>query len=470
MIFLSIVLYGYSRCFLSKTGAMTAALAFASMPEMFLNGQKAETEAVYTAFLAGSLLVWHWGYLRKWNATATWVASYTLLAGAALCKGGLQPPAYFAGSVGTYLLINRNLRLLVRPSHLIGLCFGLCLTAAWFVPYTLQQGWSVALHTWMGDTSMRFKNWQLEGFLIHLGVFPCEVFGVLLPWSLMFIAYFQPRYWRWMIASCPQVLFVVICVGIAFPTCWLPPEGRTRYFSPLFPCLAVMVAAVIESCIAKVSLPRMQFGWKVFVILLSGVMFLAALGIPAISILFREGRWHYWASSSFWAVAYCGIFLSLAWYTIRRRGTDEASVRHGMIAITCSMIALSCGYLTDLRIRRSEDTPALIARVKKDLPEQQSLVSFDYVDCLFIYHYGHFIDRKPWPVVAEEIPPGTYFCFNSSPYDRPSLPFPWHEIAMVSMERNIDSVLERVVVVGCRLPEGSEPEHREVNKSIAARH
>src|SRR5262249_42770773 len=57
----SLLVYGYSRAFLSRFGALTGALAYATMGQVLQLGRVGETEAVFTFFVSASLLAWHWG-------------------------------------------------------------------------------------------------------------------------------------------------------------------------------------------------------------------------------------------------------------------------------------------------------------------------------------------------------------------------------------------------------------------------
>src|SRR6516164_5672965 len=90
----SLLVYGYSRVFLSRLGAFTAALAYATMGQVLQLGRVAESEAVFTLFVSASLLIWHWGYAKQWPDIWTWIAGYALAALGALAKGP-QSPIYF---------------------------------------------------------------------------------------------------------------------------------------------------------------------------------------------------------------------------------------------------------------------------------------------------------------------------------------------------------------------------------------
>ena len=117
MLFTTLMIYGYCRTRLTRVGALAAAAGFATFAELFTIGAQAETEMVFIALVSASLILWHWGQLSNWPATTTWIVSYSCMALGVLCKGP-QPPVYFVGSVGLYLLLTGRLRILFQSrSH-----------------------------------------------------------------------------------------------------------------------------------------------------------------------------------------------------------------------------------------------------------------------------------------------------------------------------------------------------------------
>ncbi|MGL4419381.1 MAG: ArnT family glycosyltransferase, partial [Gemmataceae bacterium] len=248
VVLVAVLLYGYGRQFLGRAGAVAAALAYPTCGEVLQQGREAETEAVYVLFLSASLILWHWGYLRKWPAWGMWTAGYVCMVLACLCKGGLQPPVYFAGTVGLYLIWNRNLRVLVTPSHAIGLIIGAAAAGAWVLPCMARVGWEQTRHIWFADTASRFdpKQWAPAKVLAHLVNFPAEVFGCLMPWGILAVALLVPVARRLVVRPRPEVVFAAFAVLVAFPTCWIPPGGQTRYLTPLYPLIAVLIGAAVD--------------------------------------------------------------------------------------------------------------------------------------------------------------------------------------------------------------------------------
>ncbi len=152
----TLLIYAYTRNFLSRTGAFLSALAYPTMAQVLQLGRVAESEGLFTLLISASLLVWHWGYLRKWPAWGFWTAGYVLSALAGLTKGP-QGIAYFVGPVWFYLIVlERQWRELLRPAHWLGVAAGLATVASWQVPYMLATSWDAGIAVWFTQASNRF--------------------------------------------------------------------------------------------------------------------------------------------------------------------------------------------------------------------------------------------------------------------------------------------------------------------------
>jgi 4-amino-4-deoxy-L-arabinose transferase-like glycosyltransferase len=455
MLFTTLLIYGYARTGLPRTGALAAAAAFATFGEMFTTGCQAETDMVFTALVSGSLLLWHWGQLAGWPAVRTWVLGYVFVALAVLCKGP-QPPVYFFGAVSVYLVWSGQWRRLFSRAHLVGMLAGGTLVLAWLIPCVLQTSWPVARAILMNDSANRFQAWQTSEVAEHLLQFPLETLGCTLPWSLLLFAYASRRVRRLAAAVGPQALFTAIAAGLAFPTIWVPPGGNTRYYTPLYPCLAVLIGLVLDGCLRVDAPARVRRHWRRFALAAAGVMAAAGLAvILAALFLPNHPRHAAWAEPFTVALGYAGAVAGLA--ILMWRGSDAARgpwVKTAVLALAAFMVLTFTGYLTNVRIRRSEDQAAAVAQLKEQMPPGQRLVSFGHIDYLFAFYFEQPIQLRPMPAPQGEPGPDEdlWFCFDSCNGWRPDLPFAWREVAAVTMDRNRSDHPERAVVVGHRLP------------------
>jgi 4-amino-4-deoxy-L-arabinose transferase-like glycosyltransferase len=449
----TLLIYRYSRTFLSPTGSFAAGVSFATMGEMFQTGRLAETEAVFILLVGASLLVWHGGMLRGWPETRTWCAGYGLMVLAALTKGP-QAPTYFVAAVTVYLVLTGQWRKLLSRAHFTGAAFGLLIALAWMVPFYRQLGWKGVHDVWLGDSAIRFHDWKFSEVATHLVVFPLEILGCTLPWSLLLLLYLSPKVRGSLRQARPQILFVSICLIVSFPSCWLPPGGVSRYFSPLYPCLAVLIGATVEHCTRPDASRVVTRAWRAFATVTALVMVVAAgtvLTATALKDRLPIGRL---AEPPGIAVFYAAASLGLAAVALRSRNAgDPLRVQVGVVAVSGFMAITFVGVLTDLRIRRGEDTAGAVVRLKEQLPPGQRLVSFGHVDSLFAYYYGRPIVPLTWEAArANDVAGVEYFCFYNAGTGRPALPFDWEEVAAVSVDRNHQEPPDTVVVVGRMRP------------------
>ncbi|MFO0946722.1 MAG: glycosyltransferase family 39 protein [Planctomycetota bacterium] len=240
-----ILVYAYSRLFLTRVGAFAAGAAYASMFEVLHLGRLGESEAVFTLLLATALLVWHAGYHQGWQSSRYWITGYAFAGLATLTKGP-QGFIYFFAAVAAFLILRRDWRTLFSPSHGGGLVTFAIVYGLWQVPFFLQLG-IPGIEAYLSfEMSQRFSDRTVATVLGHLAVFPWNMVGSLLPGSLCLLAFARPSVRRNLGSAGPAVWFLVAAIAITFPTVWFPPGGRTRYFMPMYPLFAVLIGVAIE--------------------------------------------------------------------------------------------------------------------------------------------------------------------------------------------------------------------------------
>jgi 4-amino-4-deoxy-L-arabinose transferase-like glycosyltransferase len=215
------VLYFYGRSCLSRLGAFAAALIFASMGQVLELGRQGETDAIFTLFTGGSLLAFKTCRNRNVSPRVTWPLCYTLVACGLLTKGP-QAPLYFVCGVWGYLLVTRRWRELLTPAHLLGLICGAAVTAIWQVPYAMHYGAAESFRVYIGDVGARFEDMRPAVIVKHLVSFPLELlFGSMMPWSVLLIAYANRDFRRQLGRSRDEVLFLTVCIATTFPSVWI---------------------------------------------------------------------------------------------------------------------------------------------------------------------------------------------------------------------------------------------------------
>jgi 4-amino-4-deoxy-L-arabinose transferase-like glycosyltransferase len=451
-----LVIYGYCRQFLSSSAALAAAGAYATMIQVLTLGRLAESEAILTLFVSSSLLVWHWGLLRGWPPICTWCAGYALAAMAALAKGP-QGPVYFVGAVGVYLLlVRRDWRSLFSLSHATGAMVLIGIVAAWQIPYYLATDWQAVKMTWGHQAAARFDYSNPWPVVEHLFVYPLEVLGSMLPWSLFLLA-FAHRGFRQRIGEArPQLIFLLTAIAVTFPSVWLATTARARYFMPLYPCFAVLVGIVIERCWQAETRGFWQGYWKRFA---WGTA--AALGVGSAALI-AVNRVERFQSLPIIeplpaALAFSAAALALAALIIATsaRKTWARGWNHQLTSVTAvlaSIVLIYNGPVMNAIARQSEDVAAAVDQLEAKLPPDARLVSFGRTHHRFAFHYDHFIPIVEWPqATGATSQQGSWFCFTQQGPQAPPLPFAWERIAVISCERNKKADPWDKVIVGRRL-------------------
>jgi 4-amino-4-deoxy-L-arabinose transferase-like glycosyltransferase len=460
MLLLTWLIYWYASGWMSRAAALASAAIFATFGQVMVLGRFGESEALFTLFAAGSLLVWHAGYERGWSIALVWTLGYALAALGALAKG-LQAPIYFIAATSVYLAVRRDWRRLFGVGHLAGLAALALIVGAWMVPFARDARGALD-DVWAGLAQDRFT---LTGLLPHIATFPFETLGCLLPWSPLLIGLLKPSVRRTIWTQRPQVAFLTVALAVTYPTVWLAAGARGRYYMPLYPLVAVLMGLVVEHCTA----PRVSRGdfllWRMFlcglaVAAVGGGAVLAAAGVvPHGSLVaLRQGATFLvpWCLA---AAAGAGV----AVWAAQARGWSRAQLA---VITAASFVGFAyAGAALNVRTRASNELAPAIAQIKEQLPDPSQLVSLGRVYHRFAYSYETPIRQVPWPIHENDLPADvTYFCFDRRPADTPQdragnddrlgahtpgvLPFAWEKIADIPCDPVKRSEAHRWVVIG----------------------
>ncbi|HET6879250.1 MAG TPA: glycosyltransferase family 39 protein [Pirellulales bacterium] len=444
------IIYGYSRRFLSANGALVAGLAYATMGQVLSLGMLAETEATFTLLVGASLLLWHAAYRGGLPAWQTWCLGYVLAGLAALAKGP-QGPIYFAAATTVYLFVRRDWRFWLSWPHLLGIAAGVTVVAVWQVPYSLVVDWPHVLQTWGHTSAARFDYSSPWPVIKHLLSFPCEIAGCLLPWSVWLLAYLHRDFRRSLGAKTDPVMFLSIVIALAFPTCWLAPQARGRYFMPLYPCFAPLIGIVIQQAWATEALAAVRTLWRRYMAVASLVMLATGCVVVAASFAGLLATTPFYQPAAF-AIIFLLLVMLLAAVLWRARSPapHNAAVA-GVVGLALFLGLTFNGLVMNDAIRRSDDLLGQVATLKKQLPPDVRLVSFGRSHHPFVYYYGETIPWLDWPKSASDAADCEYFCFHSMNGRRKPLPFDWEEIALIRCDRYRRSKPVDAVVVGRRI-------------------
>jgi 4-amino-4-deoxy-L-arabinose transferase-like glycosyltransferase len=473
----SIIIYGYGRTFLSRFGALAAAAVYGSFGQVLQLGQLGESEALFTCLLAGSLLVWHWGYACGWPAIAMWTTGYALAALAALDKG-LQAPVYFVAVTSIFLLWRGELRRVFSWANAAGVATFLLIVGLWQVPFCLATDWQATRDIWSGLAADRIK-W--EGLAMHVLSYPWETLGCLLPWSPMLAAYLAPRFWRSARDCRPQIFFLITAVGVTYPTLLMSAGARGRYFMPLYPCLAILIGVVIDRWESGHAGSPERFAWRCMLRAISGV----ALGCGVVLGLaplmgfekLEDLRQPAWFGIGYFLVA--AVVALVMWvHTAEpgdrqrfpaldhwRRRLNGLSPQAAMLTLVALLGLTQTGVLHNLRLNKANDLQPIAAKLHATFPPGFKLVSLGPIAHRFAYFYGEPIREVRWPSYADETPENlTYFCFDLHAGDNVwfrndgrgrqwtktlgILPFTWEPVMVIPCDPQRKQNADTTVIVG----------------------
>jgi 4-amino-4-deoxy-L-arabinose transferase-like glycosyltransferase len=443
---MTLLLYGYARTFLPRLAALAAATAYATMAQVMELGRLAETEAVFTFFVSASLLVWHWGYTRRWPTAWTWTAAYGLAALATLTKGP-QAPVYFVAVVGLYLMAH-NWRYLVSWSHVLGIGVFLGVVGAWQIPFYRALGWEGVRQIWSGDTALRFLILEPAFVTKHLLTYPLEILCCTLPASPLLALYLSRTFRQTLGNARGPVGFLTLALAVTFPTCWFVPGAQSRYFMPLYPVVALLAGLAVQRCLeAEVGSP-LHWAWRWQWTFLAPTLGVVALSVAGTSFFTSVAML---ASPWTWVVVLmAGAVAVLAWRA--RNGVSPAGGQVLVLGGAAWLGLIYTGLVIPFVARKSEDAAPAVARLKEQLPRSQRLVSFGPVSHLFAYLYRDPIPLVSGPAQMDRLEGGTdYFCFDRLADEPVNLPFAWEEVAAITCDRYRTPIPQHKVVVGRRV-------------------
>jgi hypothetical protein len=237
------------------------------------------------------------------------VISYLLFSIAFLLKG--LPAVVFQGiSVITALQLHGVLKKkLFSADHFLGIGIGLLPVVGYYILYAsqvnLDQVFSILLDQSMQRTATHHGIWKT---VTHFFIFPFEQLYHFLPWSLLLMMVFHPRFIQW-VKSNEFVRFNFWMLVANLPVYWLSVQVLPRYvlmFIPLF--------NLVGYFILQESRQLNERWWKLlrYVFLgLTAVGCIAVIAMP-ISPEVRDlpGIWLIWIGGS---IAMTITFLCLLW-------------------------------------------------------------------------------------------------------------------------------------------------------------
>lgn len=442
------LIYWYCRRRFEPTASLVAAVAYASMLHVLEQGRTGETEPLFALVLPAALLFWHalWIAQRPWQA---WIVGGTI-GGLAMMTKGIQAPLYFFGSTWCYLLFTRNWRSLFTRAHLVGAVLFFSSIGLWQALFMSQTGFEAGWRMYYWNIETRFVHREATAFWQHFATYPIAVFGACLaPWSFLLLGFADKRIREALAARGDLATFAAVCVIVCFPSTWLPPDSRPRYFMPLFPCCAILIGAVMQGLLDRCTAERVPL-WTIFVRAAMVIMAAAAVLVPILAAAIPQTKL---LPPPVAAMLYSMTALVCAGL-VYRWGEIVTAPTVQRVCVTFALF-LGCSYvgpvITSLK-QRSGELPRDVATLKATLPADAQLVSFGQVHHAFLYYFHTPVPLCAVPQSASDVPEKVeYFCLDVHGRERPDLPFAWEEVALLPIDRVKRATPREAVLVGRRL-------------------
>jgi len=371
ILFTVILVYGYSRIFLTPTGSLVAGASFATMGQVMELGWLGETEAVFTFFVTASLLLWHWGDERNWSPWIKWCLPYTMVAFGCLAKG-LQAPVYFAGTIGIYLLLSGRWKEALSLSHFAGILVFFGLWGGWQGAYQYQLGWEKGQGIYSRMILQRFQGTNVKSVIEHMVVFPGVFFFNLLPWSGLLLAMFYPGFWKTLGHARSHMLFLIVGVIVAFLSLWPVPGAKTRYLMPIYPCVAIMIGLIAQRCWEHEHLRSLWTkSWRIFGWFVAGCSFSLSCALLIFGTQIEPTSMNWQPTGFMIGFAVWSLVLSVIIF----RASNRTSHRSATVMTLCIAVFMGSTFFgpwVNRLIRRTPDTVQQVAEIRQLVPTEKN--------------------------------------------------------------------------------------------------
>ncbi len=454
------LLYAYGKRMVGHTTGILAAVIYGSLGQVLQLGRRGESEAVFTLLLAASLLVWHASWEAKRPAWQSWVAGFSLAALAALTKG-LQGPVYFVAATAAYLWWTGNLPAIITRAYALGVVTLAAIVGAWFVPFVWMTDATAAADIWTGLARDRVG---IAGLVKHLASYPFETAGCLLPWSPLLLQ-FGYRHVRIQVTRTGGTLlsFLICCLAVTYPTMLAATGARGRYYMPLYPIIALLIAHGI-SLTMETTGGWAKSGFRLWQYVMAGVM----MAVPGALLAMAYGWLPFgWSVHLVGLESHLWLLLVLAILVVglvRRYAKPSRGWELAPVAIGC-WIMLAYGLLwMPITGRQLNDLTLSVEKLKLQ-HGIDSLSSLGPIYHRFAYYCRTPIRELSWPESRSDVPDDIeFFCFGRLRNDtnerrafgrgrswRPvegRVPFRWVEIARINCDPPKREQANRVVIIG----------------------
>jgi len=233
--------YHYISKYMDKLAGISMALmVLTSGRILFWDSMLGLIDICFSAVIYLNFMVlFHFGKQEQWKKM--FLYSYLLMSVAFLLKG--MPAIVFQGiSIFTTLILFKKFKQkLFSGAHILGAIIGVLPILAYYAAYasyvSLPQVFSTLTDQSVQRTVVNHGAWPT---IKHAFIFPLEQTYHFLPWSLLILLYFHPKFRTWLKEN-DFVRFNFWMMAVNLPVYWLSVQVFPRYilmFIPMFNLVA----------------------------------------------------------------------------------------------------------------------------------------------------------------------------------------------------------------------------------------
>jgi hypothetical protein len=198
-----------------------------------------------------------------------------------------------------------------------------------------------------------------------------------------------------------------------------------------------------------------RLGWQAFVGTAMGMMLVGGATVVAASWAAHKALADL-AQPRWFALVYMSMALVAVAVAYRFRGNWSPRAGAAVVFSLAAFMGFTASGVAVNSLKSADPQADMeVTLLKERLPKDARLVSFGQVETMFTYHWREPVRLAAahLPRSADELPQGCdYFCFNAAAGERPALPFPWREDAVIPCDRRTNQAgPDHAVVVGHRI-------------------